>query len=437
MLVEINTQAGGGASDQKTRYFNFMASLHAVATAAAGSTPVVNPVNTSAVKDTNSNCITVISNAEGGGWQTGAGNNITASTTFNSSSSTPIMVDLYKSSGKPTYPYLRAGFLQHYAFNSSFTSYPYAMSYCGHSNSDPTTTSITADTITNSASCSGINSTVTNAWQGTTYPQVVYPRVDLDFNSMSGLPHQRIYIASSSNYLIIMTPFDIWYFGTRTVSPWELARTDNPPWVSFGFSTGNNSYPGYYQGTSYPAANHYHAWTSLISPDLTVTSTPRRLGYGSMSGSTGTYGMGLVGLQSNNTYTNLPYNSNMASGLYVATTPLQVMHAGGIGTTTASLGTIVRYDGPVTDVTTGQQVPPAYPLIVNAAQDVSTGNPQTTIQFAHGIMQGILRGPTTTVAGYNAMVTASDYTIGSSTYVPIKIGCGGGGPFDMFFIRKA
>ena len=439
MLVQINTQVGGVSTDRKTRWFNFWSALHAVATAAAGSTPVVNPVNTSGVKNTGYNCITVLSNAEGGGWSTGAANTITASTTYNASSSA-YNIDLYNLSGKTTYPYYRIGFIQPYTFASgNFDSYPFMYSYCGHSNTDPTgATPPWSDSIIVSANGAGMNPGIfTTGSNMTSYYEAAYPRVDRDFASLSANPQnsQPIYVASTNGYLIIITPFDIWYFGQRTVSPWELTRTDNPPWVSFGWSWNGNSSPGYYNWQSYQFGNHYYAWTSLTSSDGSVNSTPRRLGAGTLYGTGSTYGFTFTGQQDG---TNVRYNPNNTyqGGLYPATHPLMNWNANYFGNG-LNLSYTSRLDNTITDVTTGQQVPPAYPLLVNGAQDVSSGNPNTTMQTAQGIIKGILRGPSQSPAGLTAMLTASDYVIGSSTYVPVKIGCGGAGPYDCFFIRKA
>jgi hypothetical protein len=439
MLVKINTQVGGVSTDQKTRWFNFMSSLHAVATAAAGTTPVVNPVNTSAVKNTGFNCITVLSNAEGGGWNTGVSNTITAATTYNANGSA-YNVDLYNNSGKTTYPYYRIGFVQPYSFaGGSFTSYPFITTSCGHTNLDPTTTALTSDTVMyqtgNATGFNGSNNITIGGGSYTSYPQVCYPRVDIDYvtNSASQtLGSTEIFVASTSGYLIIATPYDMWYFGTRTVSPWELSRTDNPPWVGFGWSCGAGSTPSYGMGNN--GASHYHAWTSLISSDLTVNSAPRRLGMGDINSSLSTYGHHLTGMDASTTIKSQP-NSSVNSGLMPATHPLLYPNAVYYGTG-ISPSYSARWDNMVTDTTTGQQVPPAYPLVFNAFADVSSGNPNTTYQTAQGIIQGILRGPTQTPAGLNAMLTASDYTIGSSTYVPVRIGPGNG-TFDCFFLRKA
>ena len=440
MLVQINTQVGGVSTDQQTRWFNFMCSLHAVATAAAGSTPVVNPVNTSAVKNTSYNCITVLSNAEAGGWSTGAGNTITASTTYNASAGTPYSIDLYNLTGKTTYPYYRIGFRNPYAFSTGqFTSYPIIQSWCGHSATDPTGATPPWSDSTITGSGSGMNTNAINGYSSyyTSYPSCSYPRVDKDFAALTTYSQnsQPIYVASTSGYLIIMTPFDIWYFGTRTVSPWELSRTDNPPWVSFGWAFNGNESPGYWNSGSYAMGSHYHAFASLTSADNSVTSTPRRLGYGGMMSSGTAYGHNFTGYTGVNSPNPNP-NATPNGGLSAATHALLNYNAN-VHATTISLSYACRPDNMITDVTTGQQVPPAYPLLVNGAQDVGSGNPATTIQTVQGVIKGILRGPSQSPAGLNAMLTASDYVIGSSTYIPVKIGCGGAGPYDCFFIRKA
>lgn len=448
MLVEINTQVGGVSTDARTRFFNFMSCLHAVATAAAGSTPVVNPVNTSGVKNTSHNCITVLSNAEAGGWSTGTSNNITASTTYTQNSSTNFVCDLWKASGKTTFPYYRVSFAQQYPFNSSFDSYPYMYSWCGSTASDPATTAYTADTTwrNNSSGFNNSSSSFLFNTQPTSQPAFAYPRVDVDFAGYADavMPHKRIYIACASNYLIIATPFDMWYFGQRTISPWELQRTDNPPWVSFGWAGGMGNYPGYYSVGSHPISTHYHAWSSAISPDLNTVHAASKFGFGYLSGNASTYNMTLTGYNSNYTgLVSMQGTNSSQNGLLPATHPMQLFE-GSIGSTinTLTWGRNFRNDTMVTDPTTGLQVPPAYPLVVQGGKDYSTGTPATTFGSFTGTMFGVLRGPSTSVAGYNAMLTASEYTIGSSTYIPLRF-CHGSttpsqiGPQDCYFIRKA
>ena len=124
MLCTINTEVGGVATDQKSRDFNFWSSLVAIATAAAGATPSNKPVNSSGVRNNSYECITVLSNTEGGGWTAGASNGFGAAATFNASAAASY-ADLYRTSGKSGYPWYRVTF-GHYSatYAGSFTSYP-------------------------------------------------------------------------------------------------------------------------------------------------------------------------------------------------------------------------------------------------------------------------------------------------------------------------
>ena len=124
MLCTINADVGAVATDQKSRFFNVMSSIHAIATAAAGATPSNKPVNSSGVRNNSYECITVISNTEGGGWSAGNSNFFSNSATFSSSSGTQYL-DLYKNSGKSGYPWYRIAMgLYNYPFNSSFSGLP-------------------------------------------------------------------------------------------------------------------------------------------------------------------------------------------------------------------------------------------------------------------------------------------------------------------------
>lgn len=424
MLVQINTEVGGVSTDDKTRFFNFQACLHAVATAAAGSTPVVNPVITStSLKNSSHNCITVLSNAEAGGWQSGVSTNVTAATTFNTNFSTPYTVDLFNYSGKTTYPFYRMTFSNYqYAFNGSFTSYPQLDQWCGHTSSDPTTVAFTSDTsYFNSTWSGGRNQNNTSTYQATSYPNGLH--------MMICKSAQPIYISCTATYMIITTPYDIFYFGQRSIAPWELTRSDNPPWVTFGHSGHQGSYPNT-APNNYPYCSHYQAWTSLVSPEGSHVTTPRKLGHS----------------RQYNNYSNAPnilcqvmnastsaYTISTGNGLQPATHPLHHLFEG----FSTSYPTVI--DNVLTDSATGQTVPAAYPMFFRAVQQDNTGNANTGIQSANGVFQGILRGPSTTNLGFTTMMTSSEYQIGSSTYIPIRVTSGSqtSNNQDCFWIRKA
>ena len=422
MLVQINTEVGGVSTNDRTRFFNFQACLHAVATAAAGSTPVVNPVITATgLKNSSYNCITVLSNAEAGGWQAANSNNVTAATTYNSSISTPYMVDLFNFTGKTTYPYYRMTFANNqYFFNSSFDSYPWLDQWCGHTNNDPSTTAFTSDTSYYNATWStGKNQNATSFSSQTSYPN--------GQSLMICKSNQPIYISCTSTYMIITTPYDIFYFGQRTVAPWELTRLDNPPWVSFGHSGGQANYPRPSEYSSH-YQSHYQAWTSTVSPEGSYTTTPRKLGHNRQNGSYSSAPNSLC--QTMNASTS-SYNTSNGNGLQPATHPLMHLYGGFV----SSYPTVI--DGVLTDSATGQTVPAAYPLLFRAVTQDNTGNAQTSIQSAIGVFQGILRGPSTTNAGFNNMMTSSEYQIGTSTYIPIRVSSGVTDSQDCFWIRKA
>ena len=422
MLVQINTEVGGVSTDDKSRYFNFMACLHAVATAAAGATPVVNPVVTATgLKNSSHNCITVLSNAEAGGWQAANSNNVTAATTYNASFSTAYAVDLFNFTGKTTYPYYRMTFANNqYFFNGSWPSYQWLDQWCGHTNLDPATTAFTSDTSYYNATWSGGR----NQNNSSTSSQTSYPNTSHMLVSRSA---QTMYICCTATYMIITTPFDIFYFGQRTIAPWELTRSDNPPWVTFGFSGGQGQHgPGAQNNAPY--CSHYQAWTSLVSPEGSHVTTPRKLGHSRMHTS---YGNAPNILCQTTNASTMSYTTNNGNGLQPATHPLMHLFYG----FNASYPTVI--DSVLTDSATGQTVPAAYPFFFRAVQQDNTGNAQTGIQSAIGVFQGILRGPSTTAAGYTAMMTSSEYQIGTSTYIPVRVGAGTADAQDCFWIRKA
>jgi hypothetical protein len=425
MLVQINTDVGGISNNEKSRFFNFMSCLHAVATATAGSTPVVNPVAPgTAVKNTSYNCITVLSNAEAGGWTAGNSNNITAATTYDASFSSPYLVDLFNYTGKTTYPYYRMTFgNQNYAFNSSFDSYPWMSQWAGHTSNNPATTSYNSDTnYYNGSWSSGRNS----GGSTSIYSLESYPS---NIPMIVGRASQTIYVSVTATYMIIATPYDIFYFGQRTIAPWELTRADNPPWVSFGWSGGQGITQGACpNGQQY--TSHYQAWTSTVSPDGSYTTTPAKLGTNIQTYS---YGQGpntLCGVISTN---NLTWSGNYTyfNRLQPATHPLAHLFAG------FNMSYNTPLDGVLTDSATGQTVPAAYPLMFRAVNNVNSGTPATSVQSAIGVFQGILRGPSTTNSGYTTMMTSSEYQIGTSTYIPIRLTNGNVDSQDCFWIRKA
>jgi hypothetical protein len=392
MLVSINPQVGGVSTDSKTRFFNFMASLHSVATCAAGATPTaVNPVNTSAVKNTGFNCISVLSNTEAGGWTAGTSNNITASTTYNASFTSPYIVDLYQASGKASFPYLRQTFGNFsYPFNSSFESYPQLQYYQGHTTVNPASSAYNADGNFTNGSYASIRPT--SSW--TSYA---------NYFPINVVDTTQIYVAVTSTYLIIVTPSDIAYYGIRDQAGWELTRSDNPAWCTFGYNC--------QQIPAWGINNYYHvdyiwAYMAGIYPDGSQASPSKRGSERSYSQSQHTLHLGSNWMNSSTGMKNLfPISSSTYQGEGVSWW---------------------QPEAPITDPVTGLTVPPAYPIIYSWSSGTAA---------ASGQVPGIYKGMTTTNAGLTQFASASEYVIAGTSYVPVRTGSTSYS--DLFLLRKA
>lgn len=406
MLVSINTNPASESNNHKTRYFNFMSSLYAVATCAAAGTPTaVRPVKSSdGTKNTNYNCITTISNTEAGGWTAGVSNNITPSTAYSASGT--YIVDLYNASGKSTYPYYRQTFSNFtYSFSGEYESYPQLEYFQGCTSSDPAT--VTYDSSGSYANEAASFRRGTSQW--TSYPDNFMLDVTRSTNT-------TVYVAVTANYLIITTDYSMGYFGVRDQAGWELTRNDNPPWVVFGFS--GSYYNLNYIPNSYYHCDYYHAWASRISPTGTQSSVAKlgqqnaNVGAGTPHAITGTYQGTSMG-----SYWGMSTPTGYLRPLFSLAYPT------GSGPSGYNNWAI---DPPTTDSVTGLSVPPAYPLVFQ----YSTGS-----EAVSGRMPGCYKGMASTKAGLDYTVTASEYSIGGEAYLPVRTGH----PSypDLFFLRKA
>ena len=406
---------GGVSTDVQTRFFNFMCALHSVATCAAGGTPTaVNPTNTSGTKNTSYNCITVISNTEAGGWTTGISNNVTAATAY-SASATTLKVDLYAASGKSTYPYLRQTFGNfNYSFASgSFPSYPQLQWYQGHTANNPASVAHTSDTTFNNGSTSVIRPSSGWTSDPDQFPLTV---------SNSG---DTIYLAVTANYLIIVTPGGMSYFGLRNQAGWEIARTDNPPWCAFAFQDCNSGFVA----TNNNHTDYNYAWMSGIAQDGTQQAPAKRgtavqystsphscTGQGYSSSNYQTWGVAYASAAGFRPLFQLSYPSNS--------------YGQAIGS-----GYNWSVDAPITDPVTGLTVPPAWPIIYSFATGTAP-----TIYACSGQIPGIYKGMSHTATGLTYFANATEYVIGGVSYVPVKTG-DRAGTFtnypDLFLLRKA
>lgn len=421
MLVSLNLE--NGTVDQKTRFFNFLSALHTVATAAAGSTPVVNPVSTNGVRDTNVNMIDVIDNTEAGGWNTGVSNNITDSTIYSSSTSTPWRVDLYNSTGKSTYPYYRLHYGNFtYAYNSSFNTYPGLQWIQGHTNNDPSVTAFGSDTNWFS-STNSTNWSIRSMDSGLTSSASNYMlRVDV--------ANLTTYIASTAKYLIIWNIRGIVYWGVRDVAGWEINSTDNPPWCGFFYTNEGMTSSGFINGGVYHS-NYQAAWMAAINRSGVIQSPQK---FGQYNNYTNSSGSSLTGINNGSGTQYLHQGPYRPYGTqYVAYKNLNRLFEAlrsewGSGTSYASASYVSPCDSPITDPATGLTVPPAYPIIFK-------GNDNQQLAFCRGQAPGIYQGMITDSTGRATYVTANEYTIGGDQYIPALTGLTA--QPDLFFIKKA
>ncbi len=426
MLCTIDPAVGGhSGGDTRTNHFNVLASIHAIATAAAGSTPTNAPVNTSGTRNNSLNCITVISNTEAGGWLAGTSNFFTNAATFNISAATQ-WLDLYKESGKTSFPYYRLCFGNpDYPFNSSFTSYPSTKWFAGCTTDNPATTAVTS---------SSTFYTNPNSQQYTSGATAICCNVSGTENEhrMRLDQSRTITVACTANYLIIVSPDYLFYFGLRTVGGWELSRVDNPPWVCFAYTRRENTY-GIHNGTSNSnSANHTEysaAWGATIDSAGTQHGAGTTTGiFGNRCAKT-TSGCAITGMEGHS-YTRPFTGSGSYHSNRVLRQPLfQSPLASNWGAYWAPGNYSGYWDGVVADTSTGLSVPPVYPVVFSLT---NTGNQSYAIGTAPGILKGM--GAPNAVTDY--FITGSSYTIAGETYIPVRSGNPSHGK-DVWFLRSA
>ena len=386
-----------------------MCALHSVATCAAGGTPAaVNPTNTSGVKNTSYNCITVISNTEAGGWTAGTSNNVTAAASYNASASTALIVDLYSASGKSTYPYLRQTFGNFsYPFSSgSFSTYPQLQWYQGHTSNNPASVVYSSDTSFYNGTTSVIRPNVSWTNDPGQYPITV---------SNSG---DTIYLAVTANYLIIVAPKGMCYFGLRTQAGWETARTDNPPWCAFGFNEGNAGFVA----SNTQHTDYNYAWMAGINQAGTQQAPAKRGNVNDYSTSPH-----MVTGQTYSGANNPPWNNTTT---FIR--PLfQLAYPAGSYGSNINNGYNWSPDAPITDPVTGLTVPPAWPIIYSYAAGTSGAAGYT----CSGQIPGILKGMSHYAAGLTYYANATEYIISGTSYIPVLTG--GTAYPDLFLLRKA
>ena len=243
MFVKFNPTLG--TSTATLRAYNFMRVITAVATAAANSTPVVNPLTAANTYDTNVNLITeVIGNSVAGGWtiadpgETGnTGHNLPDATYADSGiTGRTYRADFWRASNKATYPYIKFTVLPQ--VQDTWATYPYmdiiygihtdtrfnfTAGYAppggaGGGTTNPTGRNLTAPNNNATAwGAHGIRPNETGESQGTAL-----------------ISYQDWFLACTADYFILIHPgFSITYFGVRELNLWEQQYSDNPPIVGF------------------------------------------------------------------------------------------------------------------------------------------------------------------------------------------------------------
>jgi hypothetical protein len=420
MLCQINPSVGSHADNGRSRAYNFWCSVHAIATAAAGSTPTVNPVNSSGTRNTSHNCITVLGNTEAGGWLAGTSNHYTASSTYNNNAGT-IYLDLYRESGKSTYPWYRMCWWSSYNYTNGFDSYPGFQYLNGCTSSNPTTTAITSAESAFYGWPLGSNQYGNN-------PTAVYHNVTTTNNEHSPRVEEAgktFLCAVTSNYIIISANDFLYYFGIRTVGGWELNRTDNPPWAHFFYTRREN----YYGLSTSGSVNQNHT-TKVAAWGATINAAGTQLApqlFGQRS-DISTHSCSLTGFTGWQSKTNVPGN------LYQASRPIRTPLFNtelnsNWGVYGGNWNSYYYYtDSVVADTVTGLSVPPVYPVVFN----LMDGNNNSA---AIGTAPGIYKGMNGTAAYVNNFVTGATYTIGADTYYTVR--SGRADYFDLWFIRSA
>jgi len=397
MFVKINPQLGSN-SDPRCKMINLMRAIRIVANSAAGSTPTCNVISGPTGTQEANQMITVINNAEAGGWavETTSANAAAMSVNVYSDTNTQIYhLHLYNDTGKAAYPYknfvIRTNPTQYMnvAVTSGFPAYPYFPIYYGVSNTAvygggnfPAYVIGNSSLHNTTLICEG-NNTVWTAQTNT-----ILNATNTNANNSAVWPlhygHGEFYMAATADYLIFIQPNTyVVYCGTRYTNSWEDVYSDNPPAVAF--IQQNWNYPsGHWMWTRYqnyanntifgPTAicNKVADFNGTISPATATannTYNPNHPVTGVMrtgvsTAAATTYGNIYTGRINNNvTASNLIYSQ--PSFLYYSS-----VHAYQYGM--QSYVSSFPFYAPVKDSNTGLFVPPAIPIVSQFYSDFFT-----------------------------------------------------------------
>jgi len=240
MLVRF--QPTLGTTNASLRGYNFMRVITAVATAAAGSTPVVRPMTAQNTFDNNLNLITeVIANSEAGGWTVSGtndtnGHNLPDTTYTDTNMNNKLYrADFFRPSYKAQYPWLKFTVLPQ--VQHAFQSYGFMDVICG-AHTDTRYSAVngyvpTLDVANGGYGLASVNLTGGNNGSISYSGNINTLYADVGPGS-AGVRRDECLLAITANYFILIQPWwGITYFGLRTTQPWENGYDDNPPIVGW------------------------------------------------------------------------------------------------------------------------------------------------------------------------------------------------------------
>lgn len=447
MLVVIDPKSA--STNEQVRAINLLRAVKTVATAAANSTPSC-LAWTNSTGTTGAEMITVIANAEAGGWSVGAQDTVPASGGFTTTTDTYRM-DLYvQNTGTATYPYhkfcMAAGdqYNSTNLFSGDFTTYPNIIWWYG------------AHTASNMGTSGAF-------WASTTEIPSFRQTKSSGFGNSQGhlMPNDGAFMmACTANYIHFVNLYGTAYtnaglsYGTngsgnwvvgngyRDTQSWETSSSfaaSAPPVCSFAVDCRTN-----YNSAGYPA--YAWAWMQSINASNTIVTSKKYVNtafeaslsqgyinpvsgaYGAPSGSTNDYYMSITACRTNGPDTRgvrvTTYNS---IALPLFTMSAHTYNGGGVQGSTIP---------PVWDSTTGALVPPAYPIIFSNACMTSTAPRMAP----GGPMKGIYKSLSTANTGYtmsNYVTLNQTYVVNGENYFPALTGrdAASSGQ-DLFLLRK-
>lgn len=437
MLCKIDATVGGTVTDKRAVAMNYLRALEAICTANAGSTPSVpsQTANTASPSGTNV-IVQVISNAEAGGWTSSNSTNITSN--YNPSFGSPYQLDLFRDSGKGTYPFQKLSFRTsvYNLFNGNFTTYPNLHVTHGFNTVANASGGYLLGTDLNggkpdSGGRPGFKFEATD-WYGDTTGSSY---MSLKFDNREAI------IACTQDYFIILDggvlaqqstgrPGNFLYVGRRTTQAWEDAYGDNPPLVSvcynasssWSLATGSNASMFARTYHSSGTVNNDPLWYRIQNWDASSPFSSV------LTGSAASGGGRFI-----NPFTGYTAHSQAMSSymfpLYYFGNEMQVpMVPGYHMQSTGRQDNLSHVIPPVSD-SNGNFVPPAYPITFarNVLNSHNAGGRAIGVYASMGGTRSFVE---------NYVTNGQEFNLGGETYYAYTIG-NTANYCDVFLVRKA